>query len=779
MIKKQHHYLSMIKKINRLERTFRSFRKEDFSAKTKLFKMRLQRGETLKTILPEAFALAREAAFRILGLRAYDVQLLGAIAAHEGEIVEMKTGEGKTLAILFPAYLNSLGGNGVHVITANDYLAQRDAQWMKNVYNLLGISVNYITSQTNNFDRQVAYASDITYVTGNEVCFDYLKDNMAYDINEKRHRDFHYAIIDEADSVLIDEAQIPLVISDTKTASPKDKKLFTKLNPLIKQLKKGIDLKVNQKDRTVYLTIDGIKKLEKLIGVGGLYSEKNNYIYYVECLLKAHHLFKKDRDYIVERDEIIIVDEFTGRLMRNHRYYQGIHQAIETKESVSIKDENEILASITFQHFFGYYKKLAGFTGTAKEAEKEFRMLYDKKVFIVPPNKPIIRRDLPDLFFPTWDDKIEHLAWSVHEHFFKDQAALIGTRSIEKSYQVHKALLTNNIPSNVLNAKHTAREAEVISKAGQPQAVTVATNMAGRGTDIELNLKVKKAGGLAVYGTEKHNTKRIDNQLVGRAGRQGDPGQSIFFISADDDLINIHFRDEYEKRISKIKNARMGIRDKKLEKILNQAQKRMENMFFDQRILNFELDKVLEKQRNNFYRQRDSVLKSPNLKKIVLACLCEQFVEIIFKKRRIEKNKSKLTQYTAMKIKEEAEKIILNNWFKLRFPIKTDYSIIEMKSFLNSALEKYYQDFEDFYTSEKMRKLEKISILKIMDVAWTEYLKKVEQEQDAAIIDSINNSDFFDEYEKKMADLYQTFSYSMPRNIFNSFIRIIDNLWKK
>jgi len=555
--------------------------------------------------------------------------------------------------------------------------------------------------------------------------------------------------------------------------------LFIKLNPLIKQLKKGIDLKVSQKDQTVYMTINGIKKLEKLIGVGGLYSEKNNYIYYVECLLKAHYLFKKDRDYVVEGDKIIIVDEFTGRLMRDHRYYQGIHQAIETKEGVSIKNENEVLASITFQHFFRYYKKIAGLTGTAKEAEKEFRMLYDKKVFVVPPNKPIIREDLPALFFPVWEDKVKHLAWSVHEHFFKDRAVLIGTRSVKKSYQIHRSLLADNIPSNVLNAKHTAREAEVVSMAGQPQAVTVATNMAGRGTDIELDLKVKKASGLVIYGTEKHNTKRIDNQLIGRAGRQGDPGQSIFFISADDELINVHFRDEYEKRISKIKNARTGIRDKKLEKILDRAQKRMEHMFFDQRVLNFELDKVLEKQRSNFYQQRELVLKSSDFKKIILVCLCEQFTEVVFKKYKIEKNKLRITQSTAMKIKKEAERIILNGWFKLCFPTKANYSIIEMKSFLDLALEKYYQDFEEFYTSKRMRKLEKISVLKIMDIAWTEHLKRVEQEQDAALIDSINNSDFFDEYEKKMSNLYQKFSYSISRNILNSFIRIIDNLWKK
>lgn len=776
MAREQHQYSFIVRKINQLEKEMRALKEGDFIVKTKLFKIRLQKKETLNALLPEAFALMREAARRTLGLRAYDVQLLGAIAAHYGNIVEMKTGEGKTLTILFPAFLNALEEKGVHVITANDYLAKRDALWMKKAYNLLGISVNYITSETNDFDRQVAYASDISYVTSNEVCFDFLKDNMIYDERNKRHRGFHYAIIDEADSVLIDEAQIPLVISDAKETPEKDKEIFRKLNGVIKQLKKNIDFKIDKKSQGVYLTIAGIKKLEQIISVQNLYSEENSYIYYIECLLKAHFLFAKDKDYVIDGYQIVIVDEFTGRLMHNHRYYQGIHQAIEVKEGLEIQNENEVLALTTFQHFFRNYEKITGLTGTAKTAEKEFRLLYSKKVFEVPTNKPVIRTDAADKFFLSWEDKLNYLAWATQEYFFKNRAVLIGTRSVRKSRQVHEALVKENIPSNVLNAKNTAREAEVISQAGRPQIVTVATNMAGRGTDIELEPEVKNQGGLLIYGTERHNARRIDNQLIGRAGRQGDPGESLFLISADDELINVYFRREYEIRMKKIKGKETGVKDKKLGKILSRAQKRMENIFFDQRVLNFELDKILEKQRKDFYRQREQVLKSPDLRKITLLVIQKQLISEIRKKYRI--NNFVLPQ-TLQKIKKDIETIVNNGWFQISFPNKKNYSIIEIADLIKIAIEKYYRDFENFHSRQKTQALEKTATLKIMDMSWIEHLKKVEQEQDSAMITSINDSEFFEKYEVAMDKLYQNLLQSLPRIISRTFFKIINNLWSK
>lgn len=781
MTKKQK-FNKILKKINQLEKKVKSFGMDDFSAKKDLFKMKIKSGHSLDSFLPEAFALVREAARRTLGLRAFDVQILGAIAAHYGNIVEMKTGEGKTLTIIFSAYLNALTEKGVHVITANDYLTQRDARWMEEVYNLLGLSVGFITSQTDNFERQLSYRCDITYVTSKEVCFDYLKDNMLYDLSEKKHRGFNYAIIDEADSVLIDEAQIPLVISSNtgdRSQYEQDKIIFDKLNGIIKHLKEKIDFKLNKKNHTVFLTIQGIKKLEKLINVGNLYGEGVNYIYYIECLLKAYYLFKKDKDYIVDdENRVVIVDEFTGRIMSNHRYYQGIHQAIEAKEGVQINEESEVLAITTFQHFFKYYKKMAGFTGTAKTAQRELKALYKKDVFLLKTNKPVIRKDLPDKFFLKWQDKINYLTWATQEYFFKEGAVLIGTRSVRKSIEIQKALTGENIPSNVLNAKHTFREAEIIAGAGQPQTVTVATNMAGRGTDIELNEKVKEGGGLVVYGMERHNARRIDNQLIGRSGRQGDPGQSQFLISADDSLIDVYFKEEYIEKIKKFKDYKKGVISKRMDKILERAQDRMESIYFDQRVLNYEFDKVLEKQRKDFYMQRKQIIMNKNLKKFLISLINKEFIfqlskeKFLGKTNFIDKNSLRL-------IKLKIDNLVKNGWFKLNFRKNEKYNIIKAKKEIKNSLERYCQDFENFYSSKKTREAEKVVILKVMDLLWIEHIKKVDGLQDAALINAINNENFFDEYELNMDSLYHKTLGSISPVAMKTFFRVINNLWNK
>ncbi len=775
-------YKKIVKKINQLEKKYQSFKNEDFVAQKNLFKMRLKSGVSLEEIMPEAFALVREAAKRILGLRAFDVQLLGAIAAHYGDIVEMKTGEGKTLAIIFPAFLNALSGKGVHIVTANDYLAKRDAQWMGKVYRLLGLSVDFINSQTNNFERQVAYGSDLTYVTSREVCFDFLKDNMVYELKEKRHRGFNYVIIDEADSVLIDEAQVPLVISsadNNKKQFKKDKILFIELNKIISHLENKKDFTLNKKNHSVFLTNQGIKKLEKLINVKNLYEENTDYIYYIECLLKAHYLFKRDQDYIIDdKGKVVIVDEFTGRIMEKHRYHQGIHQAIEAKEGAELNEESEVLALTTFQHFFKYYKKMAGFTGTAKTAEKELRTLYNKKVFVVPTNKPIKRKDLPDKFFLKWEDKINYLTWSTQEYFFKEGAALVGTRSVKKSTEIQKNLAEENIPSNVLNAKHTFREAEVISQAGQPQTVTVATNMAGRGTDIQLNEAVKKKGGLMVFGMERHNSRRIDNQLIGRSGRQGDPGKSQFLISADDSLIDVYFRKEYVKKIKKLKNYKRGTASKRMEKILRKAQERMEGIYFDQRFLNYEFDKVLERQRKDFYTQRQQILYNKNLKNFLVSLINKEFILDLNKKYKL-KGQSSINKMTLEKIKSTLHQKVNNGWFALNLEKKHSYSIIEVKEKIRSALERYYQDFENFYSSSKMRQIEKTVILKVMDLLWIEHIKRVDELQDIALIKAIKNDDFFENYKLEMEKLYYKTLSAISPAIVSTFFRVINKLWNK
>lgn len=771
-------YQRIVTKINKLEKDLEGLKDGDFEAKTALLKMRLKSGHSLDQILPEAYALVREVAKRTLGVRAFNVQLQGAIAAHEGKVVEMKTGEGKTLTIAFPAFLNALEGKGVHVVTANDYLAQRDAKWMGKIYSVLGLSVEFVTSKTSEFDRQVSYGADITYVTNNEVGFDFLKDNMLYEESSKKQRDLHFAIVDEADSVLIDEAQIPLVIADEQKTSQQDKEIYAKLNPMVSQLKKNDDFLVDKKEHTVALTEQGILKLEKMLNVQNLYEEeKVDYIYFVERLLKAHNLFSKDKHYVVENGQVVIVDEFTGRLLLNHRYYQGLHQAIEAKEGLNIQDETKTLASITFQHLFRKYSKMAGLTGTAVSAKKEFRMIYGKEVVEIPANKKVIRLDQPDRFFLHWEDKIKYLGWTVKEHYFKKRAVLVGTRSVKKSNEVSAQLLSENIPSNVLNAKHTTREAEVIALAGQPQTVTVATNMAGRGTDIELDESVKNDLGLVVFGVERHNARRIDNQLIGRAGRQGDPGLSQFLISADDELIKVHFKDEYVAQLKKYKDWSKGIEHAKMEKILRKAQKRMEDIFFDQRVLSYEFDKVLEAQRNSFYRQRNRVLWDNDLKGETLKLVSkEAYRQVVAPFRG---RKEKIGQGEVEQVVAKMKKMVLNDWFQPQKKLQSGIGLVELRSLVFKSIIGYYSDFENFVSEKRMRMIEKTVTLKVLDVLWIQHLEKVEQLQEAALINSISKADFFEEYEIEMFKVYREMLFSAPRVIVLTLFRTMNRMMKK
>ena len=775
-------YRREVTKINKLEPMMQKLAEDDFGKYTDSFKKALKSGKVLDDIMVEAYALVREVANRVLGLRAYNVQLQGAIAVHEQKIAEMKTGEGKTLTILFPAYLNALEGKGVHVVTANDYLAERDAREMSKVYEMLGLSVGYITSETNPFDRQVAYSADITYLTNNEVGFDFLRDNMLYEAKNKRQRELNFAIVDEADSVLIDEAQTPLVISNNKTSDKNSGIIYLKLNPIIAQFQKDVDYNVDVEKQTVSFTVIGLNKLEKAVGIQNLYNENEvDYVYYATRLLKAYTLFKRDRDYIVDNGEVVIVDEFTGRLMYNHRYYQGIHQAIEAKEGLTIKPENKTLANITFQHLFKRYNKMAGLTGTAVSAKKEFRMLFKKGVVEIPTNKPIKRIDKKDKFFVSWEDKMKYLSWATQEYYFKKGATLIGTRSVKKSEDVYKHLLEANIPAQVLNAQHTKREAEIIAQAGQPQMVTVATNMAGRGTDIKLADSVKEQLGLSIFGTERHNARRIDNQLIGRGGRQGDPGQSQFLISADDSLIQTYLKNDYLKIISRLGNVSKGVQDKKLQKISDMAQEKMENTLFEQRVLSYEFDKVLDKQRKSFYRQRERVLMDRNFKSETLDLIHKEIYRIMLAKYKV--GSKSFAESQARNISKEIEVLVssqkfnelldrrMNEYFKQKTAIITG-----VKDVIYGAIKEYYEYLETRIGEKKLRMTEKTVTLKVLDLLWVQHLKQVVEMQEAALVLSISQNGFFEDYEIRMSKLYQQMLLSTPRIITMTFFRTINKL---
>ncbi len=775
-------YRRMVTKINKLEPAMQKLADADFKKQTVVLSESLKNGQTFEDIIEEAYALVREAASRITGMRAYNVQLQGAIAVHEQKIAEMKTGEGKTLTILFPAYLNALEGKGVHVVTANDYLAERDAKEMAKVYEILGVSVGYITSKTNPFDRQVAYSSDITYLTNNELGFDFLRDNMLYEVKNKRQRELNFAIVDEADSVLVDEAQTPLVISNNKTDDGNTENVYLKLNSPIAQFQENIDYNVNSKKQTVSFTPSGLAKLEKTVGVQNLYEDGDvDYIYYATRLLKAYVLFKRDRDYIVDNGEVVIVDEFTGRLMYNHRYYQGIHQAIEAKEGLTIKNENKTLANITFQHLFKRYNRMAGLTGTAISAKKEFRMLFGKDVVEIPTNKPIKRVDREDKFFVNWEDKMKYLTWATQENYFKKGAILIGTRSVKKSADAHKHLLEANIPAQVLNAQHTKREAEIISAAGQAKTVTVATNMAGRGTDIKLADSVKAELGLTIFGTERHNARRIDNQLIGRGGRQGDPGESQFLISADDSLIQTYFKEEYLKVINNLGDTLKGVNNKKLQKISDMAQKKMENALFEQRVLSYEFDKVLDKQRKSFYRQRERVLNDRNFKSETLDLIHKEIYRIMLAKYKI--GSKSFAESQARNISKEVSVLVANKKFnelldnKMNKYFQEEKTVVTaIKDVIYGAIKEYYEYLENVIGEEKLRMTEKTVTLKVLDLLWVRHLEQVTEMQEAALVLSISQNGFFEDYRIRMAKLYQQMLLSTPRVITMTFFRTINKL---
>lgn len=618
----------LVDHINRLEPQMQRLSEADLRAKTDEFKARLAKGETLDDLLPEAFAVAREASVRVLQLRPFDVQLIGAIVLHQGKIAEMKTGEGKTLVAVLPAYLNALTGEGVHIVTVNDYLARRDTEWMGGIYRLLGLTVSTIVHGLNDDERRQAYAADITYGTNNEFGFDYLRDNMKFSLADMVQRGFNYAIVDEVDSILIDEARTPLIISGPAEESTA---LYTHLDRVVPKLKRERDYTVDEKSRTVALTEEGVARAEKLIRVDNLYDPKNiEILHHLNQALKAHSLFKRDVDYIVKDGQVIIVDEFTGRLMPGRRYSDGLHQALEAKEGVRIESENQTLASITFQNYFRMYRKLAGMTGTADTEAEEFKKIYNLDVMVIPTHKPMIRTDNPDVIYKTEAEKFRAIVEEIKDCHRRGQPVLVGTTSVEKSERLSRLLKREGIKHEVLNAKHHEKEAQIVAQAGQLGAVTIATNMAGRGTDIVLGEGVIDTGGLHILGTERHESRRIDNQLRGRSGRQGDPGTSRFYLSLEDDLLRIFGSDRLKGLM-----GRLGMEDgqpiehRMLTNAIERAQKRVEAHNFDIRKHLLEYDNVMNKQREVIYAQRREILAGENLREDVLDMAAELVDELL------------------------------------------------------------------------------------------------------------------------------------------------------
>ncbi len=598
----------LVDAINRLEPAIKKLSDDELKAKTAAFKERLANGASPDDILTEAFAVVREAAWRTVGMRPFDVQLIGGIVLHEGKIAEMKTGEGKTLAATMPLYLNALAGKGAQLVTVNDYLARRDASWMGPIYNFLGLSVGIIVHGLTDEERRKAYGCDITYGTNNEFGFDYLRDNMKFTLEDYVQRDFHYAIVDEVDSILIDEARTPLIISGPSEEST-DK--YYRINQIIPGIRKEKDYTIDEKARTVVLTEEGVARVEKSLKVENLFDPRNiELLHHVNQALKAHTLFKRDVDYVVKDGEVLIVDEFTGRLMPGRRYSEGLHQALEAKENVKIERENQTLASVTFQNYFRMYEKLAGMTGTADTEAAEFKEIYDLEVMVIPTNMPMIRTDHADVIYRTEKEKYDAAIEEIKELHKQGRPVLVGTISIENSEKLSAMLTRKGVKHHVLNAKHHEREAEIISQAGHWGGVTISTNMAGRGTDIKLGEGVAQLGGLHILGTERHESRRIDNQLRGRSGRQGDAGSSRFYLSLDDDLLRIFGGERIQSIMERIGiEEGQPIEANLLSKAIENAQRRVEAHNFDIRKHLLEYDNVMNAQRVAIYDQRKDVLK--------------------------------------------------------------------------------------------------------------------------------------------------------------------------
>ena len=760
---------------------------EELKAKTKEFKERLENGETLDDILPEAYAVVREAASRVLGMKHYRVQIVGGIILHQGRIAEMRTGEGKTLVATLPSYLNALEGKGVHVVTVNDYLAKRDAEWMGQVHEFLGLTVGVVLNSMDNDERRAAYECDITYVTNNELGFDYLRDNMVIYKEQLVQRGLNYALIDEVDSVLIDEARTPLIISGQ---SEKSTKLYEACDILARQLERGEasgeftkmnaimgedieetgDFIVNEKEKNINLTEDGVKKVEKFFHIENLADSENLEIQHnIILALRAHNLMFRDKDYVVKDDEVLIVDEFTGRIMPGRRYSDGLHQAIEAKEHVKVKRESKTLATITFQNLFNKYAKKSGMTGTALTEEKEFREIYGMDVIEIPTNLPVQRKDLEDAVYKTQKEKFRAVCDAIEEAHAKHQPVLVGTITIDNSELLSGMLKRRGIKHNVLNAKFHELEAEIVAQAGVHDAVTIATNMAGRGTDIKLDDEARAAGGLKIIGTERHESRRIDNQLRGRSGRQGDPGESRFYISLEDDLMRL-FGSE---RLMNVFNA-LGVEDgeqiehKMLSSAIEKAQEKIESNNFGIRKNLLEYDQVMNEQREIIYEERRHVLDGDNMRDAIFHMM-NDYVE-----NTVDMVTSPDQDYDEWNLTE------LNLTIRNTIPMEViteedvkDISQTELKHMLKERAAKVYEAKEsEFPEPEHMREIERVVLLKVIDAKWMDHIDDMDQLRQGIGLQAYGQRDPKVEYKMIGYEMFDEMTRSIEEDTVRTILHV-------
>jgi len=776
----------LIQQINQLELEIKKLTDEQLQAKTDIFRQQLHEGKSLDDLLPEAFAVVREASVRTLKMRHFDVQLMGGIVLHQGKIAEMKTGEGKTLMATMPIYLNALEGKGAHVITVNDYLARRDAEWMGTIYRFLGLSVGVILHGMDDQERQASYGCDVTYGTNNEFGFDYLRDNMKFQLEDYAQRELNFAIVDEVDSILIDEARTPLIISGP-TEDRTDK--YYLIDKIIPRLNQKTDYEVEEKTKTVVLSDQGVARIEELLKITNLFEPSQmETLHHVNQALKAHILFKRDVDYVVKDNQVMIVDEFTGRLMPGRRYSDGLHQALEAKEGVKIESENQTLASVTFQNFFRMYNKLAGMTGTADTEAVEFKQIYNLDVMVIPTNMPMIRIDNPDVIYKTKTEKYRAVVREIIERHQKGQPMLVGTISIDDSEKLSRMLTKKGVRHEVLNAKFHEKEAEIVAQAGRKGALTIATNMAGRGTDIVLGgnaemlakKKIKEdmpaeeqelilselkaqcererdevlaAGGLHILGTERHESRRIDNQLRGRSGRQGDPGSTRFYLALDDDLMRI-FGSE---RIAKVMDT-LGIEEDEpiehgmISKAIENAQRRVEGHNFDIRKQLLEYDDVMNKQRETIYALRRDILGQDNLRELALDYMDEVATELI---ERLVPEKDPVAEWDY-----EA----LNAGFSQNFGLTINFTddpmikeISSQKAFIELFLQRlhhFYEQREKEIGVETIRQLEKIVLLHTLDTLWKEHLYSIDQLKEGIGLRGYGQKDPLREYQREGYDMF-------------------------
>ena len=740
----------LVDEVNTFEPATRQLSDAALTAKTEEFRRRLNDGETVDDLLPEAFAVVREASIRTLGMRPFDVQIIGGIVLHQGKIAEMKTGEGKTLAATLPVYLNALTGKGVHVVTVNDYLARRDSEWMGAIYRFLGLQVGCIVHGLTERERQQAYAADVTYGTNNEFGFDYLRDNMAFRREDMVQRELHYAIVDEVDSILVDEARTPLIISGP---AEKSTDLYYRINRIIPSLKAEHHYAKDEKSRSVNLTEDGVAKAESLLGVENLYDPLHiDLLHHVNQALRAHALFKRDVDYIVQDGKVVIVDEFTGRVMPGRRYSEGLHQALEAKETVKIENENQTLATITFQNYFRMYDKLAGMTGTADTEAEEFNKIYKLEVVVIPTHKQMIRTDNPDCIYRTEQEKFGAAVQEIIQLYEMGRPVLVGTVSIEKSEMVSKMLKKVGIPHTVLNAKHHAKEAEIVAQAGQRGAVTISTNMAGRGTDIVLGPGVADLGGLHILGTERHESRRIDNQLRGRSGRQGDKGSSRFYLSLDDDLMRIFAADRLSGLMQRLgMEEGEPIEHRMVSRAIENAQTRVEAQNFSIRKQLLEFDDVMNQQRTVIYQQRREILQGGNLKNAVMD-MADDLVETLIDEYTDPKTFAE--DWDLEKLNLEAQR---NFGFDPQWTVESlaDTSQEEFAEAFLQRVHDRYDAREQEFGEAVMRDLENYIMLQTVDGLWKDHLLNMDHLKEGIFLRGYAQVDPLVAYKREGHGLFQ------------------------